>query len=99
MAELNNDALLTVFRMVAERSQQVFFVFDVVAQQFSYLSPSARQLWKDWQLPTDTQPSSLITLLHLEDKVFAAEAYQTLLKGKEKKDVELRFNLSDQSEH
>lgn len=98
MAELNPDALLTVFGMVAERNRQVFFVFDVVAQQFSYLSPSARQLWKDWQLPSDTQPTSLITLLHPEDKAFAAEAYQTLLNGREKKDVELRFILSGQPE-
>ena len=83
------------FEEAANRTDKVYFIFDIDAKQFLYLNPAFEQLWQKSVEDVSNKPESLLDTIHKEDRQYIIETYNEILNGEEKKEVEFRIQLSD----
>ncbi|SNR74968.1 sensor histidine kinase [Hymenobacter mucosus] len=82
----------TLFRPLAEKSQQLYFVYHVEAQRLVYLSPAYNDVLG---LPNETANEDLprlVARIHPDDQQYAALRFRHVLQGRFVEDVELRLS-------
>lgn len=82
---------------LADRTEQVVFAFDIDVQSFIYINPSFEEVWQKTRESVYANPASLLETIHHKDKEYVIEAYQKILESGEKKEVEFRVELPDNS--
>ena len=86
------------FEQAANRTDKVYFVYDIEANHFLYLNSAFEQLWEKSIEEISTKPESLIDSVHTEDRRYLVETYHEILNGEEKKEVEFRIMLPDENQ-
>jgi two-component system sensor histidine kinase VicK len=76
---------------VAERTSQLVFGFDVNSNRFIYLNPSFEVIWNKTRESVYANPAALLETVHPEDRAYLLDAYEKLLKGTMKKELEFRI--------
>lgn len=95
MEEKGNSKIFKYFQELSEETANIFFVYNVEANKFSFLSSTFEEILN---MPIDSaksNPASLLNAVHPEDKDFLIKSYKQLLKGVKKKNVEFRILVSD----
>ena len=91
--------VLPFFEEAANRTDKVYFVFDIEAKDFLYLSPAFEQLWNESVEveKVHRNPESLLDTVHPEDKEYLTQIYHEIISGQEKKEMEFRIRLSEEN--
>lgn len=72
MVSIDSD----IFCKIGEISKDVYFLFDVLKHEFTYISPSFKQVWgidKDVLL---NDPSAIINTIHPEDRLHVTDNFK-----------------------
>lgn len=93
----NLSHVLPFLEKAAQRTDKVYFVFDLDSNHFLYLNPAFEQLWESSIQDVSSNPESLLDKVHANDKEYLINIFHELLNGDEKKEVEFRIVLSDDS--
>lgn len=90
--------VLHFFEEAANRTDKIYFVFDIDAKQFLYLNPAFEQLWqRSVEDDISNKPESLLDTVHADDREHLIGTYHEILDGEEKKEVEFRIMLPAQN--
>ncbi|WP_181885183.1 PAS domain-containing sensor histidine kinase [Pontibacter diazotrophicus] len=90
MSSSNNNLDLTVFKLVGDQYDGVFFVFDLEAGEFVYLNDALETLWKRKVKEVMENPASLLDSIHTEDREHVTANYRKLLEEREKMHLQFR---------
>lgn len=85
------------FEEAAKRTDKVYFAFDIHAKSFLYINPAIEKLWDTSVEEISEKPESLLDKVHPEDKDYLIQAYEEIVSGAEKKELEFRIQLSDEN--
>jgi two-component system sensor histidine kinase VicK len=69
----------SILAQVAELATQVYFIYEVEAQQLRYLNPAVERLWQLSPQTLLADPERILTMVHPEDQVLLREQYEALL--------------------
>jgi two-component system sensor histidine kinase VicK len=94
---IDNPAL-QYFEALTERSDQIFFAYDIAPQRFSLLNPAFEKVWHKTRKSVLVNPAALLKTIHPEDKQHVQHIYRELLEGSIIKDFEFRILLRDKKE-
>ncbi|WP_034256897.1 PAS domain-containing sensor histidine kinase [Adhaeribacter aquaticus] len=88
---------LATFKFLANNSRQAIFVYETVANKFSYFNSTFEATF-NLTLDVPTSPESLLQLVHPEDRQYVLVMSKLLMKGEENKDIEFRITLPENKE-
>ena len=93
-----DNSTFSFFPTLSERSDTVFFAYDIAAKRFTYLNPAFERIWRKTRKSTMDNPATLLKTIHPEDKSHVQAAYQELLEGTLLSEVEFRIKLRNHTE-
>src|SRR5690554_4593842 len=83
------------FQFIAEavsRSDKIVFAYDADQQEVLFVNPSFEEIWNIPVTEFSRNPQRLLATIHAEDVEYLKNAYQDLLSGQKKDDIEFRIN-------
>lgn len=86
---------VALFRPLAERGQQLYFVYHVETEQIRYASPAYETIFHLSPDHVNQDLPSLLARLHPDDREYASGRLAHLLRGKFVEEVELRLLPSE----
>lgn len=75
---------LTIFQQIAEQTSEVWFLYDLTTQRFTYLGSSFETIWKRNPQGLLDNPASIIDTIHPDDQQYVVNNYEHFLKEREK---------------
>ncbi len=81
----------TIFQQIAQQTSEVWFLYDLITQEFTYLGPTFEAVWKRNPQGLLDNPASILETIHPEDKQYVVNNYKHLLK--KKKSLRLDFRI------
>jgi two-component system sensor histidine kinase VicK len=73
------------------QSNQVYFIFDPLAQEFVFLNDAFYRIWGTASGQHSQKATLLQHAVHPDDRQYVAEGYRQLLAGEKKQDMEFRI--------
>lgn len=85
-----------IFRLLADKADESFFIYDKNARRFKYLSPGFMALTNLQAEEIIDQPDRLLTIVHVEDRDYL-QSQINLLKNEGKVHVEFRITTAGET--
>lgn len=86
-----------IYKAIAEQSPHANFVFDLDSDRFIYVNQAFKSLTGSGE--DKVSVSSLLELVHPEDRQYLAKSYQTLLEGLNKQTIDLRLIVNNEEKY
>jgi two-component system sensor histidine kinase VicK len=95
MEPSGNEPDLNFFQLAGDQAEQVFFVFDLSANQFSYINAAFGSVWKQNREDVIGNTAFLLKTIHPEDRQYVAEKYRQFIAQKHTTEIEFRILWPD----
>jgi two-component system sensor histidine kinase VicK len=89
---------LSIFQQIAQQTSEVWFVYDLSAQQFAYLGPTFEAIWQRNPKDLLESPASVLETIHEDDQEYIKNNYAHFLERKEKMRLDFRILHPDGNE-
>jgi two-component system sensor histidine kinase VicK len=90
--------LSNIFDALAERTNQVIFVYSPDTRRLEYLNAAFGQIWPSAPADFRANPGGLLAQVHPDDQDYLWDAFRQALQGEPTKNVEFRLRLPDGSD-
>jgi two-component system sensor histidine kinase VicK len=86
---------LSIFQQIAEQSSELWFIYDLTTQSFTYLGPTFEAIWKRSPQGLLDNPATIIDTIHPDDGQYVLNNYKHFLKKKESLRLDFRIIYPD----
>lgn len=86
---------LTIFQQIAQQTSEVWFLFDLTTQRFTYLGPTFEAIWKRSPQGLLDNPATILDTIYEDDRPYVLNNYKHFLQKKESLRLDFRIIYPD----
>ncbi|MBC7923617.1 MAG: PAS domain-containing sensor histidine kinase [Ferruginibacter sp.] len=86
-----------VLRQIAERTNQVFFIYGLATGRVDYVNPAFEEVWGRSPESVNQNRESFLATIHPEDRAYVLDNYERLRDHSARRSLEFRIVMPDES--